>query len=362
MSEERSEHVKALITGGAGFIGSTIAAASLDAGIQPVVVDRLSTGRRELVLGEAFYEGDFADVDLVRRIFREHPDISRVVHCAADVVVPDSVADPLAYYDNNVAKTVTFLRALREQGMTRIVFSSSASIYRADDASGLDEDAPLAPGSPYAMTKAMVETVLRDAAHAGQLRAVALRYFNPIGADPKMRTGQPDPSASHVLARLIDAWSVGEPFSVTGTDWPTRDGTGLRDFIHVSDLASAHVAAMQRFDAVVTREHAFEVMNIGGGEGTTVRELVAAFGRVVGQDIEVRETGRRPGDVAGGYAIALRAERLLGWRAGHTLEEGIRDALEWRRRVDLGRSPLSGVGRLSGPTRSAPPEPSPPDR
>ncbi|MBN9188286.1 MAG: UDP-glucose 4-epimerase GalE [Microbacterium sp.] len=323
------ESVRALITGGAGYIGSTVAAACLDSGIDVVVLDSLATGHREFALGDAFYEGDFADTRLLDRIYDEHPDISVVVHCAADIVVPDSVADPLGYYDNNVAKTIAMVRHLRGRGAVRVVFSSSASIYLAEDGSGVDESAPIVPGSPYAATKAMVERILADAAHAGQLRAIALRYFNPIGAEPRMRTGLQTHTPSHVLGRLISAWRSGEPFTVTGTDWPTRDGSGLRDFIHVWDLARAHVDAIRRFDVVTGDGHPYRAINVGAGTGTTVRELVAAFAAVVGEAPQVVDGPRRPGDSAGGYAVVDAAWTLLGWRAELDVAQGIRDSLAW---------------------------------
>jgi len=318
-----------LITGGAGYIGSTVASACLDAGIVPIVLDDFSTGAREFVDGRISYEGDVADRALLETILDAHPDVEAVIHCAARIVVPESVADPLGYYDANVGKTISMLRVLAERGIDRVVFSSSAAIYAADDALGIDEAGLLAPQSPYARTKAIVEQMLADAAAAGQLRALALRYFNPIGADPTGRTGMPSPAPSHALGRIIAAYDAGAPFTLTGVDWPTRDGSGLRDFIHVWDLARAHVKAVQRFDAIVTPEAPFLALNVGGGEGTTVRELIAAFTDVTGAELEVVEGPRRPGDVAGAYAVVARAHDLLNWRAELTVRDGIRDALAW---------------------------------
>ncbi|MCE7480341.1 UDP-glucose 4-epimerase GalE [Microbacterium profundi] len=326
--------MKALITGGAGYIGSTVATACIEAGIETVVLDDLSTGRPEFGEGRNLYVGDIADRELVERIAAEHPDIDVVVHCAARIVVPESVKDPLGYYDTNVGKTVILLSNLRRVGIVRVVFSSSAAVYFGEGGEGVDETAPLAPSSPYATSKAMVENILADAARAGDVRAISLRYFNPIGADPRLRTGLQNPTPSHALGRIMQARAAGEPFTITGTDWETRDGTGLRDYIHVWDLALAHVAAVQRFDEVATASDPYQVINIGTGDGVTVRELVAAFERVTDQPMPVIEIDRRPGDQAGAYAIVARAASVLGWRSGRSVDDGVRDALAWAEKLN----------------------------
>ena len=324
--------MKVLITGGAGFIGSTVASACIDAGIAPVILDDLSTGRRAFTRGRAFYHGDIADEALVRRIVTDHPEVFAVVHCAARIVVPESMRSPLEYYRSNVAKSVELFAHLRAHGIRRVIFSSSASIYEADHGGPLNEKSALSPASPYARSKAMIERILDDAATAGELRAIALRYFNPIGADPTGRSGLQAQNPSHALGRLTTALSRSEPFTVTGTDWPTRDGSGLRDFIHVWDLARAHVRALERFDRV-TESEPFVAINLGGGTGTTVRELVAAFERVTGTTVDARDGERRPGDVAGAFADPSLAATLLGWRAEFGIDDGIRDALAWSDRL-----------------------------
>lgn len=317
-----------LISGGAGFIGSTVASACLDAGIEPVILDNLVTGRREFAEGRAFHEGDISDGALVDKVFAEHPDIEAVVHCAALIVVPDSVADPVGYYRANVAKSLEFVDHLLRNGCERMVFSSSASIYRAGADHTVDEGSPLDPQSPYARTKAMCEAMFADIAATRPIRVLSLRYFNPIGADPRMRTGLQLRRPSHALGKLIEAYEDGVPFRLTGTDYPTRDGSGIRDYVHVWDLATAHVEALRRFDGLFPEG---AVINLGTGTGTTVRELAEAFNRVVDRPVEVVEAERRPGDVAGAYTRSDLAERLLGWRARHSVEEGIRDSLEWAR-------------------------------
>lgn len=325
--------MKALITGGAGYIGSTVATACIEAGIEVVIVDDLSAGREDFGEGRDLYIGDIADGEVWRRILTDHPDIDAVVHCAARIVVPESVADPLGYYDTNVGKTITMLRTLADAGIARVLFSSSAAVYASEGGGGVDEDSPLAPSNPYASSKAMAERILWDASLAGDLRAITLRYFNPIGADPRLRTGLQNPVPSHALGRIMQARVAGEPFTITGTDWPTSDGSGLRDYIHVWDLALAHVAAVQRFDTVATTSDPYRVINIGTGDGVTVRELVASFERVTKQPLPVVEAARRPGDQAGAYAIVARARAELGWRAERSVDDGVRDALAWAEKL-----------------------------
>lgn len=325
--------MKVLITGGAGYIGSTVATACEEAGHEPVVLDDLSTGLRAFADGRPLYVGDIADAAVLDRVLADHPDIDAVVHCAARIVVPESVADPLGYYDTNVGKTIVLVERLRRAGIERIVFSSSASVYAGESGEGVDESGPLGPASPYAMTKAMVERILADTASAGGIRAIALRYFNPIGADPRLRTGLQNPRPSHALGKIMQARADGVPFTITGVDWPTRDGSGIRDYIHVWDLALAHVAAVERFDAIVPGHAPYRVINVGAGEGVTVRELVAAFERVSGEPLPTVEAPRRPGDQAGAFALVEHAEELLGWRAERSVDDGVRDALAWAEKL-----------------------------
>jgi UDP-glucose 4-epimerase len=318
--------VKVLIAGGAGYIGSTVASACLDAGIAPVILDSLVTGRPEFATGTPFYQGDIGDGALVDRVFAEHPDIDAVVHCAALIVVPDSVADPIGYYRANVTGSLEFVAHLLRNGCQRLIFSSSAAIYQASEDLTVDEDSPIDPQSPYARTKAVCEAMFADIAAAGPLRVLSLRYFNPIGADPKMRTGLALRRPTHALGKMIQARDEGVPFVITGTDWPTRDGSGIRDYVHVWDLATAHVAALTRFD---TLPGPVTVINLGTGAGTTVRELLGMFNRVSDRPVEAREAARRPGDTAGAYTRTDRARRLLAWQPQYDIEDGIRHSLQW---------------------------------
>jgi UDP-glucose 4-epimerase len=321
--------VQVLITGGAGFVGSTIASACEDAGHHPVLIDDLSRGARAFTAGRPFYEGDVADRELLRQVFAEHPGIAAAVHCAGSIVVPESVERPLQYYRNNVAKTVELIENLHDLGCSRLLLSSSASIYGPSPDLVVDENSPICPTSPYARTKAMVEDVLRDAAIAGVVSAVALRYFNPVGADPKLRSGLQVPHPTHAWGRLIAAHLSGEPFTITGVDWPTRDGSAVRDFVHVWDVARAHVEVLEQFDRLVGT--GFEAINIGTGSGTTIRELVAAFEVAAGASLEVHEGPARPGDAVGCYASVGKAATLLGWQAKRSVIQAFQDGLAWAR-------------------------------
>ena len=327
--------MKVLITGGAGYIGSTICSALLDHGHTPVILDSLVTGQEVFTRGRIFYQGDIADQGLVKKIFTDHPDIFATIHCAALIVVPESVTKPYEYYHENVVKSMDFFYQLATLGYPRLVFSSSAAIYDVVPGFMVTEGSPLNPNSPYSRTKYMMEMVLKDFCHAYDLQGIALRYFNPIGADPQMRTGLHIKDPSHILGRLV-AVARGEApeFHITGTDWPTRDGTGIRDYIHVWDLALAHIQAVEQFDAVIAAdaspERPYSVINLGTGQGITVREMVSAFETVLGHEISKNEKPARPGDVAGAYANADKALDLLGWTAEKPIETGIADALRWR--------------------------------
>jgi UDP-glucose 4-epimerase len=323
--------MKVLVTGGAGYIGSTTAKALEEAGHTPVVLDSLLTGPLAFVRDRIFYEGDIADRSLLRRIVDEHPDIEATIHMAARIVVPESVERPYEYYRDNVAKSLELFDELSALGKNRVLFSSSASLYATKDDFEVTEEDALDPPSPYARTKRMMEQILQDMAAATDLRAIILRYFNPIGSDPDLESGIYAKEPSHVLGQLVmAARGQKDAFTITGTEHPTRDGTGIRDYVHVWDLARAHVRAVERFDDVIaTVGEPSVIINVGTGAGVTVRELVAAFENVFGQEVPVREAPPRPGDAVGAFANVDRSGELLDWRTELSLEDAISSALAW---------------------------------
>jgi len=323
--------MKILVTGGAGYIGSTTAKALIEAGHTPVILDSLLTGPHAFVRDRIFYEGDIGDRSLIRRVVDEHPDIDATIHMAARIVVPESVEKPYQYYKDNVAKSLELFDELNAVGKPRVLFSSSASLYATKESFEVTEADPLDPPSPYARTKRMMEQILIDMAAATDLRAIILRYFNPIGSDPDLESGIYAKEPSHVLGQLVmAARGQKDSFTITGTDLPTRDGTGIRDYIHVWDLARAHVRAVERFDDVLAQVEAPSVViNVGTGKGVTVRELIASFESVFGQQVPTTEAAGRPGDAVGAFANVDRATELLGWRTELSLDDAIASALAW---------------------------------
>ncbi|MCL2091497.1 MAG: UDP-glucose 4-epimerase GalE [Micrococcales bacterium] len=321
-----------LITGGAGFIGSTIATQCVENDIGVVVLDDYSTGLPQFTNGRSSYAGQVGDRVLLDRIFAEHPDIDCVIHCAARIVVPESVSDPLGYYENNVGQAIALLNACVGAGIENFIFSSSGSIYSEEAGSEFTETSLIAPKSPYSKTKEVVEDLIRYATAGCGMRAISLRYFNPIGADPKFRTGLQTLHPTHALGNILRAFANDDAFTVTGTDWPTRDGSGIRDYIHVWDLADAHVRVVQQFDQLLRGER-YDVFNIGTGRGTTVFELVAAANRVLPRPVQVEPGPRRPGDVVGGFASVHKFADQAGWAAQYSIEEGIAASLEWAEKL-----------------------------
>jgi UDP-glucose 4-epimerase len=325
--------MKVLVTGGAGYIGSTVCSAVEDNGHIPIILDSLVVGREEFTKGKIFYKGDIADKGLLEKIFAENPEIQCTIHMAALAVVPESVEKPYEYYHENVFKSIELFKNLNSLGCKDIVFSSSAAIY--DDVEGfmVSENSPVRPRSPYARTKYMMEMVLEDFCEAYGMRGIALRYFNLIGADPELRSGAHIQSPSHILGKLLNAASEeGSVFKITGTNWDTRDGSAIRDYIHVWDLAIAHVKAVENFDRAFNLskdQKSYLVINLGTGTGITVKELVEAFENVIGRQINKENAEPRLGDVAGAFANACKAKELIQWDASYTLEDGIRHAMKW---------------------------------
>lgn len=331
--------MRVLVTGGAGYIGSHTCLELLENGYGVVVLDNTSNGsavalervRRIVGGGELFFvEGDVRDRALLERLFARH-DIGAVIHFAGLKAVGQSVADPLAYYDVNVGGTIALARAMEAVGVRTLVFSSSATVYGAPRSVPITEDAPLQPASPYGRTKLVVEELLRDLANrpGEPWRIACLRYFNPVGAHASGLIGEDPEGTPANLMPFIAQVAVGrrERLRIFGDDYPTRDGTGVRDYVHVVDLARGHLAALA---ALGRSSGGVLAVNLGTGRGHSVREVVAAFERVSGRRVPCEVMDRRPGDVAECYASTALAERVLGWKAQYDLERMCEDAWRWQ--------------------------------
>lgn len=327
-----------LVTGGAGYIGSHMVLELLDAGENVVVLDNLSTGFAWAVDPRAtLVVGDMGDQGLVETLMRLH-DIDAVIHFAARIVVPDSVADPLGYYLANTVKTRAVMAAAVATGVRRFIFSSTAAVYGSPEVMPVKEEAPTLPESPYGTSKLITEWMLRDAAAAHDLTYVVLRYFNVAGADPLGRTGQSTPNATHLIKVAVQtALGLRAKMDVFGTDYPTPDGTCLRDYIHVTDLVRAHLAAL----AHLRTGGESMVANCGYGHGYSVKEVVDTVRAVTKVDFRADYAPRRPGDAAAVVADATRARTRLGWMPAHDDLTGIVEAAyAWERRLangDVGR-------------------------
>lgn len=316
-----------LVTGGAGFIGSHMVLALLDAGHQVVVLDNLSTGFRWAVPAPAtLVMGDVGDQELVRTVIRKYG-IKAIVHFAGSIVVPESVADPLGYYNNNTVKSRALIEAAVAAGIRHFVFSSTAAVYGNPVENPVTENATTAPVSPYGWSKLMTEIMLADTARAHDFRYVALRYFNVAGADPQGRSGQSTPRATHLIKVACEAARGRRPYiEVFGSDYPTPDGTCIRDYIHVTDLIRAHVAALDYLSAGGKSG----VFNCGYSKGFSVLQVIDAVKRVSGVDFEVRRSPRRAGDPAAIVAGSQKIRDVLGWQPQHDdLDEIVRHALAW---------------------------------
>jgi len=330
-----------LVTGGAGYIGSHMLLALLDAGRPAVVIDNLRTGRRAAVPDHVpFYQGDCGDEALLSEIIRRH-EVTGVIHFAGSIVVPDSLSDPLGYYLNNTVRSRALMAACVANEVKNFIFSSTAAVYGMAGDEPVPESAALSPISPYGSSKLMTEVMLRDAAHAHDFRFVALRYFNVAGADPQGRSGQSTPRATHLIKVACEAvLGLRTHLDIFGTDYPTPDGTGVRDYIHVTDLARAHLLALDHLE----RGGEALILNCGYGRGSTVRQVVDSVKRVSGVDFQVNVGPRRPGDPASLVARADRIREILGWSPElEDLDTIVGHALAWERAQSNG-----GVGRSAG--------------
>jgi len=321
---------KILVTGGAGYIGSHVVRLLSGAGKQLVVLDNLSTGFSNAVIGAELIVGDTGDRDLITSLLKEHK-IDTVLHFAAHTIVPESVDNPLKYYGNNTCCTRNLLECCSSAGVKYFIFSSTAAVYGIPDDSFCTEDSPLSPINPYGTSKLMSEMMLRDLGKASDMRHVILRYFNVAGSDPDGRIGQSTEKAT-LLIKVAAEVAVGkrEQLYVFGTDYPTPDGTGVRDYIHVDDLAGAHIKALDYLseggDSVT--------LNCGYGHGYSVREVIDAVNRVNGSPIKVKEEQRRAGDPPALIAKADKAREVLGWEPRHDdLDFIVKTSLDWERKL-----------------------------
>lgn len=322
-----------LVTGGAGYIGSHAVLALLDAGARVFVADNLSTGFVWAVDNRAtLMEADVGDPVAIRALLKDNQ-IRSILHFAGSIIVPESVADPLKYYRNNTANTRTLLECAVAEGVEDFVFSSTAAVYGIPAMAQVPEDAPKAPINPYGMSKLMSEYMLKDVAAAHPLRYAALRYFNVAGADPQLRTGQSTKEATHLIKIAVQtALGRREKMGIFGTDYDTPDGTGVRDYIHVSDLASAHVAALQY---LIDENAPSLTMNLGYGRGASVREVIETVREVTGLPVHAEESPRRAGDPGELVSDVRRLRETLNWNAQHDdLREIVRTAFEWEKRLN----------------------------
>src|SRR6187397_433876 len=320
-----------LVTGGAGYIGSHMVHELADAGEPVVVLDNLSTGFRFLIpTSVPFVAGSTGDRPLVGEVIAHHR-VSAIIHFAASIVVPESIADPLGYYSNNTMNTCALLDVAIKAGVREFIFSSTAAVYGNAGDAPVRENAPTVPISPYGTSKLMSEIMLHDAAKAHGLRFIALRYFNVACADPKLRTGQATPAATHLIKVACETAIGKRPkMDVFGTDYPTPDGTCIRDYIHVSDLAKAHSAAL----AHLRRGGPAMTFNCGYGHGYSVLDVIGAIERVIGRKLPVQMVGRRPGDPVNLVADVSRIHSILEWKPQlNNLDTIVSHALAWEQQL-----------------------------
>ena len=322
---------KILVTGGCGYIGSHVTRQLTESGRTVVVYDNLSTGFRDaLTRGEELIVGDLSDRDALEAAFLEHR-FTTVLHFAAAIIAPESVTLPLKYYGNNTRNTLGLLETCVKHNVRRLIFSSTAAVYGLPDGGVASEESVLSPINPYGTSKLMSEWMLRDVSAAHGLQYVALRYFNVAGADPQARMGQRTPEATHLIKVACQAaLGLRESVAIYGTDYPTPDGTGIRDYIHIEDLASAHLSALEYLE----KGGSPTAMNVGYGRGSSVREVLEVVREVSGVGFKTVEAERRPGDPASLVAQADKIGRLTGWQPRHAdLRTIVADAWRWETKL-----------------------------
>lgn len=336
--------MKVLVTGGLGFIGSHTVVELQNEGFEVVIIDNLSNSSEDVLVGIESISGKkpiFEKMDLrnktdVQQFFAKHNDIEGVIHFAASKAVGESVENPLLYYENNLGVLVYMLQELTKQDKANFIFSSSCTVYGQADKLPITEDAPVKPAeSPYGNTKQVGEEIIKDTCNVNpQLAAIALRYFNPIGAHPTVEIGELPIGVPQNLLPYITQTGIGlrEQLSVFGDDYPTEDGTCIRDYIHVVDVAKAHVVALKRL-IDQKNESNYEVFNLGTGKGSSVLEVIHSFEKVSGKNLNYKVVDRRPGDVIQAYADTKKANQVLGWKAQSTLDDSMKSAWDWELKI-----------------------------
>lgn len=336
---------KILVTGGAGYIGSHTAVALANAGYEPVLVDNFVNSSKSVLEGlkqilqaePTFYEADCTDKQQMEAIFKKEGNIRGVIHFAAYKAVGESVAEPVKYYQNNLGSLLVLLELMEQYGVAELVFSSSCTVYGQPDELPVTEQSPTKPAnSPYGRTKQMCEDMLRDTVASGRtLKTVALRYFNPVGAHPSGLIGELPSGVPNNLIPFVTQTAAGlrKKITVFGDDYNTPDGTCIRDYIHVMDLADAHIKA---FEYLRDRSEAsfYDVVNVGTGQGNTVLEVIRTFEEVSGQSLNYELGPRRPGDVEQVWADVAKANAALNWKTQHSLEDALRDAWRWQQNLE----------------------------
>ena len=336
--------MKILVTGGLGYIGSHTAVELLEAGHDVVIIDNCSNASESVLEGinkitgqqPAFYKIDLREKKRVQSFVESNNDIEGIIHFAASKAVGESVENPLLYYENNLNSLTFLLQQLLGMNHKNFIFSSSCTVYGQADVLPITEDAPVKPAeSPYGNTKQIGEEIIRDTCHVNPgLKAISLRYFNPIGAHESAVIGEYPLGVPQNLVPFITQTAIGlrKELSVFGNDYPTRDGTCIRDYIHVMDLARAHVVALERLIRD-EQDSNYEMFNVGTGQGHSVLEVIQSFERVSGMPLKYRFVNRRPGDVVSAYADTSKAKTVLGWVAVHTLDDAMRSAWKWEQEI-----------------------------
>ena len=335
--------MKVLVTGGLGFIGSHTVVELQNVGFEPVIIDNLSNSSIEVldritnITGKTplFEQMDLRDKTSVQNFFKKHNDVSGVIHFAASKAVGESVENPLLYYENNINALVYILQELQQKEEAHFIFSSSCTVYGQAEKMPITEDASVQPAmSPYGNTKQIGEEIISDVVKVSNINSILLRYFNPIGAHPTAEIGELPIGVPQNLVPFITQTGIGlrQELSVYGDDYPTPDGTAVRDYIHVVDLAKAHVVALQR---LIEKKNVskIETFNLGTGTGSSVLEVITAFEKVSGKKLPYKIVGRREGDITSAYANTDKANNVLGWKAQSTLEESLASAWKWEQKI-----------------------------